>query len=213
VPSSRPAIRFRDIFDNIRLVQSYIQGMDRAALLIPRMFDPARLPPPGGSAQIAAPDNGEDRMAEIRTTHLFKMTLEVAGMQPIGATPAGNRRIGLVAGGTFEGARLRGTVLPGGADWIVVRPDGVTTLDVRLVLETDDGAAIGMTYRGLRHGPPEVMDRLNRGEIVDPSTYYFRIAVAFETAAAQYAWLNSAAFVGTGDRTPTGPIYDVFEVL
>jgi hypothetical protein len=152
-------------------------------------------------------------MAEIRTTHLFKMTLEVAGMQPIGATPAGNRRIGLVAGGTFEGARLRGKVLQGGADWIVVRPDGVTTLDVRLVLETDDGAAIGMTYRGLRHGPPEVMDKLNRGEPVDPSTYYFRIAVAFETAAAKYVWLNSAAFIGTGDRTPTGPIYDVFEVL
>jgi hypothetical protein len=152
-------------------------------------------------------------MAEIRTNHLFKMTLEVAGMQPIGATPAGNRRIGLVAGGMFEGARLRGKVLPGGADWIVVRPDGVTTLDVRLVLETDDGAAIGMTYRGLRHGPPEVMDRLNRGETVDPSTYYFRIAVALETAAAKYSWLNGAAFVGTGDRTPTGPIYDVFEVL
>jgi len=152
-------------------------------------------------------------MAEIRTTHLFKMTLEVAGMQLIGATPTGNRRIGLVAGGTFEGARLRGKVLPGGADWIVVRPDGVTTLDVRLVLETDDGVAIGMTYRGLRHGPAEVMDRLNRGEVVDPSTYYFRIAVAFETAAAKYAWLNGAAFVGTGDRTPSGPIYDVFEVL
>jgi hypothetical protein len=152
-------------------------------------------------------------MAEIRTTHLFKMTLEVAGMQLIGATPTGNRRIGLVAGGTFEGARLRGKVLPGGADWIVVRPDAVTTLDVRLVLETDDGAAIGMTYRGLRHGPAEVMARLNRGEVVDPSTYYFRIAVAFETAAAKYAWLNGAAFVGTGDRTPSGPIYDVFEVL
>jgi len=152
-------------------------------------------------------------MAEIRTTHLFKMTLAVSGMQAIGATPAGNRRIGLVAGGTFQGERLRGKVLPGGADWIVVRPDGVTTLDVRLVLETDDGAAIGMTYRGLRHGPAEVIDRLNRGEIVDPSTYYFRIAVTFETAAPKYAWLNGAAFVGTGDRTPTGPIYDVFEVL
>ena len=152
-------------------------------------------------------------MAEIRTTHLFKMTLAVAGMQVIGATPTGNRRIGLVAGGTFEGARLRGKVLPGGADWIVVRPDGVTTLDVRLVLETDDGAAIGMTYRGLRHGPHAVMDRLNRGEVVDPSTYYFRITVAFETATAKYAWLNGAAFVGTGDRTPSGPIYDVFEVL
>ena len=152
-------------------------------------------------------------MAEIRTTHLFTLALEVAGMQPIGATPAGNRRIGLVAGGKFEGPRLRGKVLPGGADWIIVRPDGVTTLDVRLVLETDDGAAIGMTYRGLRHGPAEVMDKVNRGETVDPSTYYFRTAVAFETAATKYAWLNSAIFVGTGYRTSSGPVYDVFEVL
>jgi hypothetical protein len=125
----------------------------------------------------------------------------------------GNRRIGLVAGGTFAGPKLRGKVLPGGADWIVVRADGVTTLDVRLVLETDDGAAIGMTYRGLRHGPSEVMDKVNRGDPVDPSTYYFRTAVAFETAAAKYAWLNSAIFVGTGDRKPSGPVYDVFEVL
>ena len=152
-------------------------------------------------------------MAEIRTTHLFTLTLDVAGMQQIGATPSGNRRIGLVAGGRFEGKRLRGKVLPGGADWIVVRPDGVTTLDVRLVLETEDGAAIGMTYRGLRHGPAAVMDRLNRGEVVDPTTYYFRIAVAFETAAPNYAWLNGAICLGTGDRTPGGPIYDVFEVL
>ena len=152
-------------------------------------------------------------MAEIRTTHLMTLTLAVAGMQPIGTTPNGDRRVGLVAGGTFEGPKLKGKVLPGGADWIIGRPDGSTTLDVRIVVETDDGAAIGMTYRGLRHGPAEGMDRLNRGEVVDPATYYFRIAVAFETAAAKYAWLNGAAFIGTGDRTPTGPIYDVFEVL
>lgn len=152
-------------------------------------------------------------MAEIRTAHLFTLSLEVAGMQPIGAGPVGNRRVGLVAGGSFIGARLRGKVLPGGADWIVVRADGVTTLDVRLVLETDDGAAIGMTYRGLRHGPAAVMDKVNRGEPVDPSTYYFRTAVAFETAASQYAWLNSAICIGTGDRKPSGPVYDVFEVL
>ena len=85
-------------------------------------------------------------------------------MQPIGATPNGNRRVGLVAGGTFAGGRLRGTVLPGGADWIIARPDGCTTLDVRLVLQTEDGAAIGMIYRGLRHGPAEIMQRLDRGE-------------------------------------------------
>ena len=93
-------------------------------------------------------------MAEIRTSHLLTLKLAVSGMQPIGDTPNGNRRIGLVGGGTFEGPKLSGIVLPGGADWIIGRPDGVTTLDVRIVLQTDDGATIGMTYRGMRHGPP-----------------------------------------------------------
>lgn len=152
-------------------------------------------------------------MAEIRTAPLFMITLRVGGMQPIGATPNGNRRVGLVAGGTFEGARLKGTVLPGGSDWIIVRPDGSTTLDVRLVLETEDGATIGMTYRGMRHGPPVVIDRVNRGEPVDPSEYYFRTSVSFETAAAKYDWLNRIIAVGTGRRPPEGPVYEVFEVL
>jgi hypothetical protein len=152
-------------------------------------------------------------MAEIRTTHLMTLKLAVAGMQTIGATPTGNRRVGIVSGGVFQGARLRGTVLPGGADWIVMRPDGATTLDVRLVLETDDKATIGMTYRGMRHGPEAVMERLNRGDQVDASEYYFRTSVAFETAVAKYDWLNRIIAVGTGIRPPEGPTYDIFEVL
>ncbi|HME26264.1 MAG TPA: DUF3237 domain-containing protein [Acetobacteraceae bacterium] len=152
-------------------------------------------------------------MAEIRTAHLMTLTLSVGSMQAIGATPGGNRRVGLVAGGTFRGERLRGTVLPGGADWIVVRGDGATTLDVRLVLETEDRALIGMTYRGLRHGPAVVMERLNRGEAVDPSEYYFRTAIMFETAAAKYDWLNRIFAIGTGRRPPEGPVYEIFEVL
>jgi Protein of unknown function (DUF3237) len=152
-------------------------------------------------------------MAEIRTRPIMTLKLQVGGMQDVGATPAGTRRVGLVSGGTFAGERLRGTVLPGGADWIIVRPDGVTTLDVRLVLQTDDGAAIGMTYRGLRHGPAEVMAKVARGESVDPGSYYFRTSIAFETASEKYAWLNGVIAIGTGSRPPEGPIYDVFEVL
>lgn len=152
-------------------------------------------------------------MPEIRTAHLMTMRLSVAGMQAVGATPNGNRRVGLVAGGTFEGTRLKGKVLPGGADWIIARPDGSTTLDVRIVLETDDGATIGMTYRGLRHGPAAVMEKVNKGEFVDPSQYYFRTAILFETASEKYAWLNGIIAIGTGSRPPEGPVYDVFEVL
>jgi hypothetical protein len=152
-------------------------------------------------------------MPELHTIHLLTLTLAVNAMQAIGATPNGTRRIGLVAGGSFEGPKLRGIVLPGGADWIIDRPDGSTTLDVRLVLQTDDKATIGLTYRGMRHGPAAVMERVNKGEYVDPSEYYFRTAVAFETAAPRYDWLNRIIAVGTGRRPPEGPIYDIFEVL
>lgn len=152
-------------------------------------------------------------MAEIRIRHLMTLRLTVNGMQMVGDTPNGGRRVGLVGGGAFQGERLNGVVLGGGADWIMARPDGSTTLDVRIVLQTDDGAAIGMTYRGLRHGPAEVMDKVNKGEFVDPSLYYFRTAVMFETAAAKYAWLNGVIAIGTGSRPPEGPIYEVFEVL
>ena len=105
-------------------------------------------------------------MAELKSRPLFEIDLTVAAPQLVGATPAGDRRIFLVTGGRFEGDRLRGTVLDGGADWILVRPDDAFQLDVRLTLKTDDDALIGMTYRGLRHGPAAVMERLTRGENV-----------------------------------------------
>ena len=86
-------------------------------------------------------------------------------------------------------------------------------LDVRLTLETADGGIIGMRYSGYRHGPAAVLERLNRGEQVDPASYYFRIAPFFETSAPKYDWLNRIVGVGTGVRLPQGPVYDVFEVL
>lgn len=152
-------------------------------------------------------------MAEIKTRPLMTLTLAVTGLQVVGPTPSGDRRVGLVAGGTFAGERLRGTVLPGGADWLMVRADGATTLDVRIVLQTEDNAAIGMTYRGLRHGPADVMAKVAKGEPVDPASYYFRTAVSFETASDKYAWLNGIIAIGTGSRPPEGPVYEIFEVL
>ena len=154
-------------------------------------------------------------MSEIQTEFAFEMRLSVA--QPlamVGDTPVGDRRIARVTGGTFEGPALRGTVHDGGGDWIINRRDGVTQLDVRLTMETDDGVLIYMTYRGLRHGPAEVMARLAAGEPVDPSELYFRTTPYFETASdGKYAWMNKACFVATGDRKPEGPVYRVFQVL
>ena len=152
-------------------------------------------------------------LREVGAKPLFVLRLDVLPLQVVGQTPGAFRRIGVVPGGTFEGERLSGTVLEGGADWQDVRRDGSLTLNVRLVLRTADGALIGMTYRGLRRGPAEVFARLERGEAVDPAEYYFRIACFFETAAERYAWLNGILAVGVGERLPAGPVYSVFEVL
>jgi hypothetical protein len=149
----------------------------------------------------------------VRTRPLFVMHLKVRPLVVVGATPGVNRRIGLVSGGSFEGQRLSGQVIDGGSDWQAVRADGSTTLDVRLVLKTDDDAMIVMTYRGVRHGPPDVIARMERGEAVDPASYYFRINPTFETAATTYDWLNRILAVGIGHRQDDGPIYSVFEVL
>jgi hypothetical protein len=150
----------------------------------------------------------------IQTRPVFELTLTVAKIEDLGATPYGVRKIAAVTAGTFVGERLRGTVmaLPGG-DWLLLRNDGVLCLDVRLTLKTDDGDLIYMSYKGMRHGPKDVMDRLNKGEAVDPASYYFRAVPVFETSSVKYAWLNRAVFVATGRREATGPIYDVQEVL
>jgi hypothetical protein len=152
-------------------------------------------------------------MTDIRMTHLFNIAVNLGEIQLLGKTPLGDRRVAVVEGGSFEGPKLKGTILKGGSDWLIIRPDGALQLDVRLTLKTDDGDIIGMIYRGYRHGPAPVIDRLNRGENVDPSEYYFRASPFFETSSEKYGWLNRIVAVATGHRLPSGPVYDVFEVL
>lgn len=154
-----------------------------------------------------------DVLQQVRTKPLFVMRLDVRKLQIIGATPGALRRIGVVPSGVFEGERLSGEVLEGGSDWQNVRSDGSTTLDVRLVLKTADDALIGMTYRGIRQGPPEAIARLERGEVIEPDSYYFRIAPFFETESPRYAWLNNIVAIGIGHRFAEGPTYSVFELL
>jgi uncharacterized protein DUF3237 len=158
-------------------------------------------------------DNLPETLKSLRSQALFTMRLDVRGPLIVGATPGAYRRVGVVTGGSFEGARLSGQVLDGGSDWQTVRRDGATTLDVRLVLKTRDDALICMTYRGVRHGPPDVVARIEKGEVVDPTSYYFRINPLFETATAEYDWINRVVAVGIGHRRADGPIYSIFEVL
>jgi len=152
-------------------------------------------------------------MAEIRTELLFKIALDVPPPLDLGETPFGRRRIARVTGGTFEGPKLRGRVLDGGGDWLLLRSDGVLQLDVRITLETDDKHLIYMCYRGYRHGPKDVIDRLNKGEAVEARLYYFRATPYFETASDKYAWLNGVCAVATGARLAKGPSYEVFQVM
>ena len=149
----------------------------------------------------------------ITSRPLMTVKIIAAPLQKFGAVPYGVRSFVPVAGGDFEGARLRGRILPGGGDWLLLRSDGALELDLRITLETDDGALIYMASFGLRHGPPEVLAALARGESVDPSTYYFRTAPRFETGAAQYAFLNRLIAFSSGDRRASGPIYTINEIL
>ena len=154
-------------------------------------------------------------MDRLVSRPLFVMELNVAydRIQDVGQAPVGLRRVFPVDGGTFEGARMRGDVLPGGADWVLWRADGAMLIDVRIVLRTDDGALIGMQYTGIATSTPEVMARFNRREVVPYADYYVRTTPRFETAAPRYAWLNGIVAVANGARTAGGPVYHVFEVV
>jgi hypothetical protein len=149
----------------------------------------------------------------VQTRPLFVANVAVSGLHAPGGPAGAERRVGDLSGGTFSGERLSGAILPGGTDWQTVRGDGAVLLDARVLLHTDDDALIAMTYSGIRHGPPDVIARIGRGEDVDPACYYFRIAPSFATSARRYEWLNRIVAIGIGHRLAAGPVYSVFEIL
>ncbi|MFC9977820.1 DUF3237 domain-containing protein [Spirillospora sp. NPDC127200] len=155
-------------------------------------------------------------VGEIRTEFLFDLVVDLNPPLNFGKGPVGQRVLFGSTGGTFEGPRLRGEVLPGGGDWALFRPDGAMLLDVRLTLRTDDGALLHMTYGGRYATPPELRaemaDPAGRHR-VDPSRYYFRTSPLFETGAERYAWLNDVVCVGTGYPVEAGIAYKVFQVV
>jgi hypothetical protein len=153
-----------------------------------------------------------ESLTTLRTRPLFVLREQVPPLLVVGQTPEAFRRIGVIRGGSFEGERLSGEVVSGN-DWQNVRNDSCIKLDVRLVLKTTDGALIVMTYQCLRHGPPSIMEMLDKGEPVDPTTYYFRMNPMFETSSPKYDWMNRIIAVGAGHRLADGPLYSIFEVL
>ena len=136
----------------------------------------------------------------MRSRPLLTLRLSTAPTQNVGAGPHGIRLTFPITGGSFEGDRLRGKVLPGGDDWVVKRPDGVLELDLRITLETDDGALVHMTFAGIR-------------DDAAPGAPYFRTLPRFETAEPKYAFLNRLLAVGTGEISAHGPVHVIEELL
>lgn len=141
------------------------------------------------------------------------LTVELEDILFLGHTPYGDRRVVHITGGRFEGPRLSGRIIPGGADWQIVRADGVADLKARYTLETGAGERVLVRSEGLRHGPPEVLERVMRGEPVDPNSYYFRTVLRFETAARSLQWLNRILSIARGVREARTVRLAVFEVL
>jgi hypothetical protein len=143
----------------------------------------------------------------------FEIRAQVGPPLEIGLTARGTRRIVPILGGTFEGPELTGRILPGGADWQMVRADGFTELDTRYTLEAETGHKVYVQNRGIRRAPPETMRRLLAGEAVDASLVYFRTTPTFETAAAHLQWLTRSVFVGTGERQPLQVVIQFWRLL
>ena len=143
---------------------------------------------------------------------LYRSVVEIAAPLSVGRLEVGERRIINITGGYFKGERMSGVILPGGADWQIIRPDGITVVEARYTLQTDDGALLYVDNRGLRHGPEDVMKRLAAGETVDPNLYYFRTTPVFETGAPAYSWLNGVVAVAVGERHADRVIITVYEV-
>ncbi|MEQ1867022.1 MAG: DUF3237 domain-containing protein [Micropepsaceae bacterium] len=153
-------------------------------------------------------------MLDLKHEFLMEMHADLRASTMVGATPQGQRVIADVSGGRIEG-RVKGELLPSGADWLLIGSDGCGRIDVRAAARLDDGEVLYMTYNGRLNIPPDVMARvMNRAtaEEVDPSAYYFRTAPLFETASKTYGWLNQVLAVGVGRVTKSGVAYRVYEI-
>jgi hypothetical protein len=154
-------------------------------------------------------------MSDLKTELLCTLTAHVDWRQVIdvGATPHGKRQIVYIRGGTFEGPKMKGVVLPGGGDWFVRRADQLVEVDVRCVLRTDDNHLIYCNLRGINEMTAEVAIKAISGQAVDSSKYYFRATATIETGSQKYGWLNSIVAVGVGNLIPAGVEYKLYTVL
>jgi hypothetical protein len=145
--------------------------------------------------------------------HAFRLEVQIGLPLELGTVDGMRKRVIPITGGTVRGPRIHGTIVPGGADWQGIREQGSTSVWARYTLRTDEGAYITITNPGVRRGPPEVIQRLLKGERVDPALYYFRSSPSFEVADGPYGWLRESVFVCAGAREPDRVILECDAVL
>jgi hypothetical protein len=152
-------------------------------------------------------------LPDPRLTKIYRLEATLAEPLDLGEIARGHRRIVPLTGGAFTGPELNGKLLPGAsADWQIVLGDGTALGDIRYVLQTDRGDLLYVQSRSIRHGAPEVLARLARGEDVDAGEYTFRASTQIETAAADLEWLNKGIFISVGGREAGGVIYETYLV-
>jgi len=161
----------------------------------------------GATAANSAPAAPEPSLA-----YVFTARVNVAAPVEMGQADGGRKRFIAITGGTVSGPRLSGEVLNGGGDWQVIEPDGLTRVEAHYFIKATDGTVIEVTNPGVRVADPQVIEKLARGEDVDPSAYYFRTTPSFKVAAGPHGWLRRSAFVARGVRRPDHVLIDFYEV-
>ena len=150
---------------------------------------------------------------QLATKYVFTITVEIGGVTSAGETGHGVRRIIPITGGTVKGDGINGKVCPFGADFQIIRPNELIELEAKYAFETDDGAIVYIENKGLRFGPIDLLQKLKRGEPVDPKLIYFRTVPKFETGSEKYRWLMENLFIGSAARHADRVVIDVHQVL
>jgi hypothetical protein len=149
----------------------------------------------------------------LQTRYVFSLVIQIGAPIVAGDFGHGVRRIVPILGGDVRGEGISGTIFPCGADFQTIRPNGLTELEAKYAFEMDDGAIVYIENVGIRFGPKQLLDRIAKGESVDPALIYFRSVPKFETGAEKYCWLMENLFIGVGARHPDRVVIDVHQVL
>jgi hypothetical protein len=161
-----------------------------------------------------AQEGQEFELPHPRLEYMARFTVDlVAPVWELGATSElGRRRIIPITGGSFAGPLLNGEILNNGADWQIVTADGTAIIDTRYLLKFNEGSLAYLQTRGYRHGPVDVIAEIGKGATVDPTKYYFRVHLQFETSSSSYSWLNRTLAIGCAMRLGRAVVYDAYAI-